>query len=344
MNPCRNDDSGYCVFIKSDKELVALLKGGIVKTLYYSHPDFLLHETGAGHPECADRLRSIEKALATPEFSSLIRQSSPLGTEQQIRLVHPQSHIDAVLAAIPEQGKHYLDPDTALSPGSRLAAFRAVGAVCDAVDQVLTDKADNAFCAVRPPGHHAEPRQAMGFCLFNNIAIAASYALHHYQLERVAIVDFDVHHGNGTQAAFYNQANVLYASSHEMPHYPGTGHPSETGVGNIINVPLAAGDSGVEFRQKYSDIILPALKSFKPDLLLISAGFDAHKDDPLASIMLVEDDFKWITRELMSIADGCCKGRIISTLEGGYDLKALAASVAIHVKTLMTNIESTPFP
>ncbi len=307
-----------------------------MKTLYYSHPDFLLHETGTEHPECAGRLRSIEHALATPEFSSLIRQSPPLGTEQQIRLIHPQFHIDAILEAIPKQGKHFLDQDTVLSPGSKLAAFRAVGAVCDAVDKVLTGKADNAFCAIRPPGHHAEPQQAMGFCLFNNIAIAASYARKHYQLERIAIVDFDVHHGNGTQAAFCNQPDVLYASSHQMPCYPGTGHPSETGVGNIINVPLAAGDSGVEFRQKYSRIILPALKNFRPDLLLISAGFDAHKDDPLASIMLIEDDFKWITQQLMSIADSCCKGRIISALEGGYNLKALAASVGVHIKTLMT--------
>jgi acetoin utilization deacetylase AcuC-like enzyme len=306
-----------------------------VKTLYYSHPDFLLHDTGAGHPECADRLRCIEKALAMPEFSSLIRQSPPLGTEQQIRLIHPQSYIDSIVEAIPKQGMHYLDHDTVLSPGSKQAAFRAVGAVCDAVDNVLTGKADNAFCAVRPPGHHAEPDMAMGFCLFNNIAIAASYARQCYKLERVAIVDFDVHHGNGTQAAFYDQPNVLYISSHEMPHYPGTGYPTETGVGNIINVPLAPGASGIEFRHKYSSVILPALKKFRPDLLLISAGFDAHKDDPLSSIMLVEDDFKWITQQLTAIAESCCNGRIISALEGGYNLKALGASVAIHVKSLM---------
>jgi acetoin utilization deacetylase AcuC-like enzyme len=314
-----------------------------VTTLYYSHPDFLFHQTGAGHPECPDRIRSIEQALAAPEFSGLIRQSPPLGTERQIRLIHSQAHINAIVKAVPAQGEHYLDQDTVLSPGSRLAAFRAVGAVCDAVDKVLTGKADNAFCAIRPPGHHAEPEQAMGFCLFNNIAIAASYALYHYQLERIAIVDFDVHHGNGTQAAFYHQPKVLYASSHEMPHYPGTGHPSETGVGNIINVPLTAGDSGLEFKQKYRNSILPALKNFKPDLLLISAGFDAHKDDPLASIMLVEDDFKWITEELVVIADNCCKGRIISALEGGYHLKALAASVAIHVKTLMSGQNQLAF-
>jgi acetoin utilization deacetylase AcuC-like enzyme len=306
-----------------------------MKTLYYSHPDFLFHETGADHPECDDRLRSITTALDAPEFSSLIRVSAPLGTEQQIRLIHPLFHIEAIRAAIPQHGEHYLDHDTVVSSGSEKAAFRAVGAVCDAVDKVLTGLANNAFCAVRPPGHHAEPDLAMGFCLFNNIAIAAEHARCHYHLERIAIVDFDVHHGNGTQAAFYKQAAVLYASSHEMPNYPGTGYPQETGIGNIVNVPLAAGDTGIEFKKKYNAIILPALRNFKPQLLLVSAGFDAHKDDPLASIMLVEEDFRWLTQELMDIADRYCEGRMISVLEGGYNLKALAASVAIHVKTLL---------
>ncbi|MDO9142284.1 MAG: histone deacetylase family protein [Methylobacter sp.] len=306
-----------------------------MKTLYYSHPDFLFHQTGAGHPECPDRIAYIDRAVSGQDFAGLIRQNPPLGSEQQVRLIHPQFHINAIVAAIPEQGTHYLDQDTVLSTGSGKAAFRAVGAVCDAVDNVLAGTADNAFCAVRPPGHHAEPALAMGFCLFNNIAIAAAYAQQHHQLERIAIVDFDVHHGNGTQAAFYHQPNVLYASSHEMPHYPGTGYPEETGAGNIINVPLAAGDSGNEFRQKYRRIILPALEKFKPELLLISAGFDAHKDDPLASIGLVEADFAWITQELMGIADSYCHGRIISALEGGYNLNALAASAAIHIKALM---------
>ena len=304
-------------------------------TLYYSHPDFLFHETGADHPECADRLRSITTALDAPEFSSLIRVSAPLGTEQQIRLIHPLFHIETIRAAIPKRGEHYLDHDTVVSPGSEKAAFRAVGAVCDAVDKVLTGVANNAFCAVRPPGHHAEPDLAMGFCLFNNIAIAAEYARSHYHLERIAIVDFDVHHGNGTQAAFYKDPNILYLSSHEMPNYPGSGYPQETGVGNIVNVPLAAGDTCIEFKNKYNSIILPALRNFKPQLLLVSAGFDAHKDDPLASIMLVEEDFCWLTQELMDIADCYCDGRMISVLEGGYNLKALAASVAIHVKTLL---------
>lgn len=306
-----------------------------MKTLYYSHADFLLHDTGISHPESADRLRSIANALDTPEFSGLIRTSPPLGTEQQIRLIHTQSHIDNVLNAIPRHGLRYLDADTVLSPGSDEAALRAVGAACDAVDKILAGEADNAFCAVRPPGHHAESERAMGFCLFNNVAIAAEYARTKHQLKRIAIVDFDVHHGNGTQAAFYEQPAVFYASSHEVPHYPGTGYPSETGVGNIINVPLAAGESGLEFRQKYSRIILPALRTFKPELLLVSAGFDAHRDDPLASIGLVEDDYRWITQELMEIAGIYCENKMISILEGGYNLKALGASAAVHVKALL---------
>ncbi len=307
-----------------------------MRTLYCSHPDFLLHETGHGHPECPDRLRAISTALDQPDFVHLIRISPPMSTEQQIRLIHPLEYIQRLRNALPEEGLLYLDPDTVLSPGSEQAAFRAVGAVCDAVDQIMANKADNAFCAVRPPGHHAEPMRAMGFCLFNNIAIAAEYARQHHQLERIAIVDFDVHHGNGTQAAFYHQPKVLYASSHEMPHYPGTGHPTETGVGNIINVPLAAGDNGAEFRAKYESVILPALHQFNPDFVLISAGFDAHRDDPLASIRLVEDDYRWVTQALMDMADRHCKGRVISVLEGGYNLKALADSVAVHVKTLLS--------
>jgi acetoin utilization deacetylase AcuC-like enzyme len=304
-------------------------------TLYYAHPDFLLHDTGDHHPECADRLSAIEQALEAPEFSKLIRVLAPLGTEQQVRLIHSQFHIETVLDSVPELGHSYLDADTVLSKYSKLAAFRAVGAACDAVDKILTEQADNAFCAIRPPGHHAEPELSMGFCIFNNVAIAAEYARLYYSLKRVAIVDFDVHHGNGTQAAFYKNPAVFYASSHEMPNYPGTGFPNEVGLGNIVNVPLRAGDTGTEFRHKYSSIILPALRSFKPELLLISAGFDAHKDDPLSSVNLVEDDFRWISQELMDCAGQCCNGRVISVLEGGYNLKALAASAAVHVKTLL---------
>ena len=308
-------------------------------TLYYSHPDFLGHDTGYGHPERPDRLTAINKTLNSPDFSKLIRKAAPLesGIQRKISLIHPQRYIDSILNAVPEQGYYPLDSDTILSPGSGKAALRAAGSVCEAVDKVVSGKADNAFCAVRPPGHHAMPAQAMGFCLFNNIAIGAEYARKHHHIDRIAIVDFDVHHGNGTQAAFYQQPNVLYASTHEMPNYPGTGYPNETGAGNIFNVPLVPGNSGIEFRQKYIGIIFPALRKFKPELLLISAGFDAHKDDPLSSIRLVEDDYQWITRELHEIADSCCSGRIISALEGGYNLDALAASVSAHVKVLLNN-------
>ncbi|MDD1611898.1 MAG: histone deacetylase family protein [Methylococcaceae bacterium] len=306
-------------------------------TLYYCHEDFLKHQPHFSHPESPDRLRSIETALQAPEFAKLVRKSPPLGEAQleQVRLIHSQAHIDRVLRAIPEGSHQYIDGDTYLSHGSANAALRAVGAVCDAVDQIMTGKADNAFCALRPPGHHAEPNRAMGFCLFNNVAIAAEHARRQHAIRRVAIVDFDVHHGNGTQAAFAHQADVLYVSTHEMPHYPGTGYPSETGVGNIVNIPLMAGTGGAEFRHKISTIALPALRKFKPELLLISAGFDAHRDDPLADINLVEDDYRWITEELTGIAGEFCEGRIISALEGGYNLEALARSVAAHVGALL---------
>lgn len=306
-------------------------------TLYYSHADFLKHDTGLGHPENPDRLRSIAKALSTPDYAGLVRIKPEINSavEQLISLIHQPEYFHAIVNSVPVKDYHSLDPDTLLSPGSGQAALLAVSAVCDAVDKICLGDANNAFCAVRPPGHHATPSQAMGFCLFNNIAIAAAYARQHYQLERVAIVDFDVHHGNGTQAAFYQQPNVLYVSSHEMPNYPGTGYATETGVGNIVNVPLDPDSSGAIFREKYNTIIFPAIKKFNPDLLLISAGFDAHKDDPLASIMLVEDDYRWVTQKLLEIAGSCCNGRVISALEGGYNLNALANSVAVHVKAMM---------
>jgi acetoin utilization deacetylase AcuC-like enzyme len=306
-----------------------------MKTLYYEHDDFLHHLTGIGHPESPERVKRISAALANPDFDKLIRISPPLGTEALVRLIHSQKLIDTIRANLPKEGSRHLDNDTVLSPLSLQAALRAVGASCDAVDQIMAGKADNAFCAVRPPGHHAEPEHAMGFCLFNNVAVAAEYARQHYQLKRIAIVDFDVHHGNGTQEAFKNQAQVLYASSHEIPHYPGTGYPNETGVGNIINVPLSAGETGESVRKKYSDIILPALDKFKPEFLFISAGFDAHAKDPLADIQLVEEDYGWLTTELMKVAAKHCQNRLVSILEGGYHLKALADSVGVHVRVLM---------
>lgn len=307
-------------------------------TFYYYHPDFLKHDTGAEHPESAHRLKSIELALKTPLFDSLHRVSVALDekVESRLKLIHQQPMINRVLKQ-KILSPHYfsLDYDTILSAGSARAALLAVSAVCDAVDKVCQQQARNAFCAVRPPGHHATPVQSMGFCLFNNVAIAAEYARQHYRLQRVAIVDFDAHHGNGTQVAFEHNANVFYASSHEMPHYPGTGLPQEKGVGNIFNVPLYAGETGISVRKKYSTIILPALCAFKPELLLISAGFDAHKNDPLANIELVEADYRWLTEELMAVADQFCEGRVISVLEGGYHLEALANSVAVHVESLM---------
>ena len=307
-------------------------------TLYYSDAIFSQHNTGLGHPETAARLSAIEKALQVKEFDVLQRLGAPKrnDTEANIRLIHSAELINQLVNSEPKQGFSALDGgDTVLSPLSLAAAFGAVNAICDAVDKVCQGEANNAFCALRPPGHHATPKEVMGFCLFNHIAIAAEYARLHHKINRVAIVDFDVHHGNGTQAAFEKNPQVFYASSHEIPAYPYTGYPQETGVGNIVNVPLHSGETGESVRKKYTEIIFPALKAFKPDLLLISAGFDAHKDDPLASVMLVEDDYRWLTEQLLTIATEYCDGRVISSLEGGYHLEALAASVAVHVKSLM---------
>lgn len=304
-------------------------------TLYYFHEDFLKHDTGFGHPESPQRLLSIDTALQAPEFAGLVRKSPPLAQMQQIRLIHTEQHIDRILSPVAEGRLIYLDADTCLSSGSAKAALRAVGAACDAVDEVLSGRANNAFCAVRPPGHHAEADRAMGFCLFNNIAIAAAHALQSGTVQRVAIFDFDVHHGNGTQKAFAHRAEVLYVSLHQMPYYPGTGRADETGVGNIVNIPLKAGTGGVEFRRKVGEFALPALRRFRPELLLMSAGFDAHRDDPLADICLTETDYQWLTEALLDIAREHCGGRVVSLLEGGYDLDALASSVAAHVRVLL---------
>ncbi|CAI8747843.1 histone deacetylase family protein [Methylocaldum szegediense] len=304
-------------------------------TIYFSHQSFLEHDTGLGHPENADRLRAIERALAANEFERLDRRDAPRGTREQIRLIHGERYIDYVLDAVPQEGFSYLDGDTVVSPRSGEAALHAVGAACAAVDAVFAQASTNAFCAVRPPGHHAEPGAAMGFCLFNNVAIAAEYARKQHGIERVAIVDFDVHHGNGTQNAFQAKKYVMYASTHQFPWYPGTGKSEETGVGNIINVPLAAGSGSKEFRSAFVERILPALNRFSPELLLISAGFDAHRNDPLANLNLVEDDYAWVTSELMAVAEKHAEGRLVSVLEGGYNLGALGKSVAAHVSVLM---------
>jgi acetoin utilization deacetylase AcuC-like enzyme len=304
-------------------------------TLLLTHPACLEHETGYGHPERADRLRAVDDALAAPGFKTLKREQAPRAELAAIERLHPQAYVEMVRASIPARDHNWLDPDTVVSPGSWEAALRATGAGIHAVDQVMAGNVDNAFCAVRPPGHHAEPSRAMGFCLFNSIAIAALHARAAYGAERVAVVDFDVHHGNGTQAAFWSDKDLFYGSTHQMPLFPGTGAMDETGVGNIFNVPLTPGDGGAKFRAAWETRILPALDAFAPDMLLVSAGFDAHIKDPLAQLRLVEADFVWMTEKLLDAAARHCSGKLVSTLEGGYDLDALASSTAAHVETLM---------
>jgi acetoin utilization deacetylase AcuC-like enzyme len=304
-------------------------------TLLYTHPACLEHDPGSHHPESPHRLRAVLAALGQPEFARLERREAPRGELDEVMRVHPRPFIEAVLAAVPTRGHAALDADTVLSPGSGEAALRAVGAVVAAVDAVVAGEADNAFCAVRPPGHHAESDRSMGFCLFNSVAIGAQRARQTHGMERAAVIDFDVHHGNGTQEIFENNPHVFYASTHQSPLYPGTGARSETGVGNIVNVPLRPGSGSLEFRRAFDEVILPALEDFRPDIVLISAGFDAHRRDPLAQLMLVEADYAWVTERLVAAAARHCEGRIISSLEGGYDLEALGASAAAHVRTLM---------
>jgi acetoin utilization deacetylase AcuC-like enzyme len=281
-------------------------------------------------------LKSVLAALDHADFATLDRREAPLATQAQIARVHGAAFVAELLAAVPKSGMVRVDADTAMSPGSGNAALRAAGAAVAAVDAVLKGEAANAFCAVRPPGHHAEPDQAMGFCLFNSIAVGAAHARAVHGIERIAIVDFDVHHGNGTQTMTASRPGWLYASTHQYPFYPGTGSVREHGsYGNIVNAPLASGDGSTEFRAAFDEVILPALDRFRPELLMISAGFDAHRRDPLASLALDEDDFAWATQALADIARRHSGGRIVSLLEGGYDLTALAASAATHVRVLM---------
>lgn len=276
-------------------------------------------------------------ALRAPEFSSLEWREAPMGTLEQVELIHDRDFVDEIADIAPQHGYIPLDGgDTVMSPGSWEAVMRCVGAACAGVDAVMDAQARNVFCATRPCGHHAEPARAMGFCIFNQAAIAAAYAYEVHKLERVAVVDFDVHHGNGTQAAFFNRPELFYASSHQSPLYPGTGSASETGVShNIVNVPLPCGCDSALFRARIEADMLPAVRQFNPELIIISAGFDAHRLDPLAGLSLEDDDFGWITRELMRIADAACEGRIVSILEGGYSLDGLATGTAAHVRALM---------
>jgi acetoin utilization deacetylase AcuC-like enzyme len=305
-------------------------------TLLLTHEACLDHEPGTWHPERPERLAAILAALDDDRFAALERREAPRAEDRQLMLVHPAQHVERVLGAVPPAGRHALDADTTLSPGSGEAALRAAGAVVAAVDAVLGGAAKNAFCAVRPPGHHAEPSLPMGFCLFNNVAVGALHARAAHGLRRVAVVDFDVHHGNGTQAMFERDRDLFFASTHQSPLYPGTGAAEERGIaGNVVNAPLRPHSDGKVFRAAFETAILPALDGFAPELVLISAGFDAHERDPLAALNLHEDDFAWATSAIAEIARRHARGRIVSTLEGGYDLEALAASAAAHVRALM---------
>ena len=307
-----------------------------MSTLLITHPASMNHLNPPGHPERPDRLRAIESVLEGEQFQMLARVQAPAASLETIALCHPMDYIDEIRDAAPTEGLVQLDADTSMSPGSFEAALRAVGGAMHAVDEVVSKKAANAFCAMRPPGHHAEKTRPMGFCIFNQAAIAARYAQKQHGLGRVAVVDFDVHHGNGTQDIFWSDPTLMYCSTHQMPLYPGSGAVSERGEhNNIVNAPLRAGDGGEEFKAAMQQRILPRLQAFGPELIVISAGFDAHMRDPLANLQLSEADFGWATREIMEIADTTAQGRVVSVLEGGYDLEALSRSVAAHVIALM---------
>ncbi|WP_395773892.1 histone deacetylase family protein [Agrobacterium pusense] len=307
-------------------------------TRLYEHPIFLEHITPEGHPERPDRLRSLNIALEHPNFERLNRKEAPQANEDAVLLAHPEEHLLAVMRQVPEEDGEInrIESDTYLSPKSLQAALTGIGAAMAAVDDVFTGAADNVFVAARPPGHHAETAKAMGFCLFNNVAIAARHAQKAHGAERVAIIDWDVHHGNGTQDIFWNDTSVLFCSTHQMPLYPWSGDKNETGVkNNIVNAPLSPNTGSEHFREAFKSRVLPAIADFSPDLILISAGFDAHHRDPLAQINLVGEDFDWATGRLLEMADKYTSNRVVSLLEGGYDLEGLAESAAMHILRMM---------
>jgi acetoin utilization deacetylase AcuC-like enzyme len=307
-----------------------------MSTLLITHPAGLDHVTPPGHPERPDRLRAIDRALEEEKFAALVREQAPLASLDLVALCHPMAYVEQIREVSPREGMIALDGDTTMSPGSFEAALRAVGGAVMAVDEVIEKKASNAFVAMRPPGHHAETVRPMGFCIFNQAAIAIRHAQRKHGAGRAAIVDFDVHHGNGSQEIFWSDGSVMYCSTHQMPLYPGTGAKSERGeYDNIVNAPLSAGAGGAEFREAMDSVILPRLSNFGPDIIVISAGFDAHIRDPLANLNFLEGDFGWATRRIMEVADRTAGGRVVSVLEGGYDLEGLSRSAAAHVTALM---------
>lgn len=307
-----------------------------MSVLLYTHRACQQHDPGPQHPECPDRLRAVLRALETEEFSDLLRDEAPRATVEQLTRVHPPRYVEAILGIRPEADDSVaLDADTVMNWASAEAALRAAGAAVAGVDAVCRGEVRRVFCATRPPGHHAEPARAMGFCFFANAAVAARHAQAAHGLTRVAVVDFDVHHGNGTQACFEADPTLFFASSHQSPCYPGTGAPEERGVGNVFNATLPPGADGAAFRAVWRDVLLPALEAFGPELIIISAGFDAHARDPLAQLRVREADFAWLTTEICQVAERQCGGRVVSLLEGGYDLDALASSAAAHVRALM---------
>ena len=301
------------------------------KTVIYSHPDCLQHEPGYGHPESPKRLLAIMESIAHFE-------EAPLGTEQQVLLAHSPELLTHIKAAAPNEGLVQIDADTLMSPGSLQAAFRSTGAACKAIDELIAGHIQHAFCATRPPGHHATRNQAMGFCLFNHVAIAALYARQHYGIERIAIVDFDVHHGNGTQDIVQGEKGLFYISTHQSPFYPGTGSEAENIPDNILNIPLTAGTGHSLYQQLFTEVVIPALENFKPQLLLVSAGFDAHYEDPLASLNFSELSYQWLGEQLSAIANTFCQSKILSVLEGGYNLDALSKSVKAYLEGINTNL------
>jgi acetoin utilization deacetylase AcuC-like enzyme len=305
-------------------------------TLLFSHPACLDHDTGYGHPESAARLSALLERLDAPEFAMLQRRSAPPAQQTQLTRAHDASYVLRVLSAIPKSGEASIAPDVAVTPGSGEAALRAAGSVCAAVDAIKAGEAHNAFCAVRPPGHHAGPNSTMGFCIFNNVAVGVQHARQVHGFKRVAVIDFDVHHGNGTQAIFRNDPEVCFASIHQSMIFPRSGDSTEVGVGNLRNVPLIRGTSAAAFRDAFAREVMPHLRAFDPDFLFISAGFDAHVRDPLGDLKLMTTDFTWLTEQLKDLAEACCGGRLVSVLEGGYNPGAVADAGAAHLRVLMT--------